>query len=90
MPVKELPKADRLSAYTDKTIVIVDKPLVKVESDRGYTPSYVATLADGRTVWLPQNVVDKFEGSHAGSYTVVEYETQYGTTGHALRNAPPK
>jgi len=66
-------------------ISIVESKLVNTPKSPYHKQKTIATLLDGRKVWIPDHVVAKVDGTLNGDYTVVHIEAR-GKPTIALRN----
>lgn len=46
---------------------------------------YLGTLTNGEQVWIPQHVIDRVDGTLAGTYEVYGFDSEYTRDGETVR-----
>ena len=85
-PPEQTPAIDPKTLAEGERISIVDSKRVKTPRSPYHAEKTIATLSDGRKMWVPEHVVANADGTLNGDYTVVHIIAR-GKDTIALRNA---
>lgn len=94
MPLKQQTKAISLETLGEGTVVtfphqeLIERKTFDKKTGEPRV-AYIGKLADGRTVWIPNHIVERIDGNIEGTYEVYSFPTDYGNDGWGLRDAAP-
>jgi hypothetical protein len=84
-PPPQTPALNPRDLVDGEQISIVDSRLVNTPHSPYHPTKTIATLSDGRKVWIPDHILKNVDGTLNGDYTVVHIEAR-GKPTIALRN----